>query len=82
MGWSGCNIGGVEIARWEQKEDPLPLQVAEVMVAVAPVGAGDLLFPPSSPSSSSSSSSSTTSPFVFFLVGVFKRLLFFLVFIQ
>lgn len=82
MGWSGCNIGGVEIARWEQKEDPLPLQVAEVMVAVAvaPVGAGDLLFPPSS--LSSSSSSSTTSPFVFFLVGVFKRLLFFLVFIQ
>ena len=47
----------------------MPLQVAEVMVAVAvaPVGAGDLLFPPSSPSSSSSSSSSsTTSPFVSF----------------
>ena len=78
MGWSGCNIGGVEIARWEQKEDPLPLQVAEVVLAVAPVGDGDLPFPPSS----SSSSSSTTSPFVSFLVGVFKRLLFFLVFIQ
>jgi len=74
LGWSGCNIGGVEIARWEQKEDPLPLQVAEVVLAVAPVGAGDLPFPPSS--------SSTTSPFVSFLVGVFKRLLFFLVFIQ